>query len=152
MRQRFDDPRDIHHHRGRAALFIDRAAHPLDESGLPAPKAFSRIPFPHFNSNSWRLCEEPSPAEQRIRDAPSLGKVVEYDTDWHFVVINCGSKHNLEAGRKLAIRRGGSILGLIHIDEILPEQSVAELDGAWKGDPKAIKPQPGDDVLTYPPF
>jgi hypothetical protein len=95
---------------------------------------------------------ELSAAEQRIHDAPSLGKVLEYDPDWHFVVISCGTKHNLEAGRKLAIRRGGSILGLIHVEEILPDQSVAELEGEWKTDPKSIKPQAGDDVLTYPPF
>jgi len=96
--------------------------------------------------------KEVSAAEQRIRDAPALGKVIEYDADWHFVIINCGTKHNLEAGRKLAIRRGGTILGLIRVDEILPEQSVAELDGEWKIDPQALKPQPGDDVLTFPPF
>ena len=96
--------------------------------------------------------KEVSAAEQRIRDAPALGKVIEYDADWHFVIINCGTKHNLEAGRKLAIRRGSTLLGLIRVDEILPEQSVAELDGEWKIDPQALKPQPGDDVLTFPPF
>jgi hypothetical protein len=52
----------------------------------------------------------------------------------------------------LAIRRGGNLLGLIHLDEILPQQSVAELEGAWKTDAKATKPQPGDDVITFPPF
>jgi hypothetical protein len=118
-------------------------------SGLPEPRPADSQPVPGASSPAK---QEVSAAEQRIRDAPALGKVLEYDADWHFVVINCGSQHNLEAGRKLAIRRGGTLLGLIHLDEILPQQSVAELEGAWKTDPKALKPQPGDDVLTFPPF
>jgi hypothetical protein len=128
---------------------------PQSTSGLPAPRASKPSSSSVSGSPSTANRapkEEISAAEQRIRDAPALGKVLEYDADWHFVVINCGTNHNLEAGRKLAIRRGGNILGLINIDEILPEQSVAELDGAWKTDPEAIKPQPGDDVLTFPPF
>jgi len=93
-----------------------------------------------------------TPAQQRIREAPSLGKVMEYDTDWHFVVISCGANHNLTQSQQLAIRRGHEILGLVRLDEVLPDESIANLEGAWKVDAQAPKPQVGDDVLTYPPF
>jgi len=158
MRQRFDNLNNPTPQPATPEPTFERPS-PIDESGLPAPKGqrtasspTSTLTSPSTPPAPAEARKEHSAAEQRIRDAPSLGKVLEYDADWHFVVINCGSKHNLEPDRKLAIRRDGSILGLIRIDEILPDQSVAELDGAWKGDPKAIKPQPGDDVLTYPPF
>lgn len=147
MRQRFDTLKQP-----AASVAPEPKGSPVPSgatSGLPEPRPAASQPV---SGPAAPAKQEISAAEQRIRDAPALGKVLEYDADWHFVVINCGSQHNLEAGRKLAIRRGGTLLGLIHLDEILPQQSVAELEGAWKTDPKALKPQPGDDVLTFPPF
>jgi hypothetical protein len=124
------------------------SAPPPPESFLPpAPGTTAKAPSSFVPSRTTL-----SPAQQRIRDAPSLGKVMEYDADWHFVVISCGANHNLTQNQQLAIRRGHEILGLVRLDEVLPDQSVAELDGSWKVDPQAPKPQLGDDVLTYPPF
>ncbi len=146
MRQRFDTLTAP-----TSGVTTPPSPEPEPATGLPSPRTSKPASAP--SASDPRPPKEAVPAaEQRIRDAPALGKVLEYDADWHFVVINCGTTHNLEAGTKLAIRRGGSILGLIHVDEILPEQSVAELEGAWKADPEAMKPQPGDDVLTFPPF
>jgi hypothetical protein len=150
MRQQFDSLKSPSPRSSNQTEAVNPPAEPaapvsgLPEARQPAPASSPAAPAAPK--------EETSAAEKRIREAPALGKVLEYDADWHFVVISCGSEHNLGPGRKLAIRRGGTLLGLIHLDEILPQQSVAELEGAWKTDAKATKPQPGDDVITFPPF
>lgn len=93
-----------------------------------------------------------SPDEQRIRDAPAIARVREYDPDWHFVVLDGGKERNIVPGTQLAVRRGHQILGLIRVDEVENNESVAELQGTWRADAQAIKPRRGDDVVTYPPF
>ncbi len=93
-----------------------------------------------------------SQAQRRIRDAPAIASVKQYDADWQFVVINGGQRRNLEPGRELAVRRGHEILGLVRLDEVLEEESIGELVGAWRRDKNLAKPEAGDDVITYPLF
>jgi len=95
---------------------------------------------------------ELSQAEIRVRDAPAIAQIREYDSDWHFVVLDGGEERNIKEGTQLAVRRGHSILGLIKVDEVLEQESVAELQGDWRADTQAPKPRRGDDVITYPLF
>lgn len=93
-----------------------------------------------------------SAEEQRTRAAPAIARVREYDPDWHFVVLDGGKERNIAPGTQLAVRRGHQILGLIRVDEVEENESVAELQGNWRVDAQGPKPQKGDDVVTYPLF
>jgi hypothetical protein len=121
--------------------------------GYPAPSGTgpSSSAMDTLSANAPPV-RELSTAETRIRDAPAIATVNEYDSDWHFVVIDGGKERNISEGAQLAVRREHKILGLIKVDEVLENQSVAELQGAWRNDAQAPKPRPGDDVITYPLF
>lgn len=93
-----------------------------------------------------------TPEQIRVRDAPAIAHVRQYDADWHFVVLDGGKERNIAEGTQLAVRRGHEILGLIKVDEVLENESVAELVGTWRTDAQATKPLRGDDIVTYPLF
>ncbi|MEM0970215.1 MAG: hypothetical protein AAGJ31_12730 [Verrucomicrobiota bacterium] len=93
-----------------------------------------------------------SDEDLKIKNDPAIAGVSEYESDWHFVVIDGGQERNLSPGTQLAIRRGHTILGLIRLDEVLENESVGELIGPWKADSQAPKPSRGDSVIPYPLF
>ena len=96
--------------------------------------------------------KEISQEKEKVRDAPAVARVKKYDSDWHFIVLDGGVRRNLKKGRQLAVRRGHEVLGIVEVDEVMEDESIAELVGKWRVDPKAAKPQSGDDVIAYPLF
>lgn len=119
------------------------------EADAGGPSAFAILP-------EQLVVEETTtqitPAQQKILDQPGLAKVVEYNTEWQFVVLDAGSRSNISSGRKLAVRRGSKIVGIVEVDEVDEQSCTAELMGRDKSDPKVPKPEPGDDVIAYPLF
>jgi hypothetical protein len=93
-----------------------------------------------------------SAAEQRIIDAPAVAKVVKYDADWLFVVLDGGSTRNIVSDQKFAVRRGGELICIVQVDEVDIDHSTADLIGPVRHKPDAPKPQEGDDVIGYPLF
>ena len=127
-------------------------------SSVPGKQPASRLPSsaPSFgklgSAGAAASGSQLTTEEQRIRDAPAIARVLKYDSDWHFVVLDGGKERNIVAGTQLAVRRAHQILGLIKVDEVEDKESVAELQGKWRLDPQFPKPQRGDDVVTYPMF
>lgn len=126
---------------------------PASSESVPGARLPSSSPsFGNLGTPREAAAGTLTPEEQRIRGAPAIARVREYDPDWHFVVLDGGKERNIATGTQLAVRRGHQILGLIRVDEVEDNESVAELLGNWRVDAQGPKPQKGDDVVTYPLF
>ena len=93
-----------------------------------------------------------SATEQRILDAPAVARVVKYDDDWQFVVLDGGSNRNIAPGTKFAVRRGPTLICEIQVEDVEPDYCTANLIGQARRKPDAPKPQKDDDVIGYPLF
>ena len=93
-----------------------------------------------------------TPTEQRIIDAPALARVVKYDDDWQFVVLDGGSARNIAPGTKFAVRRGSELICEIQVEDVEPDYSTANLIGRARRMADSPKPKVGDDVIGYPLF
>lgn len=89
---------------------------------------------------------------EKVRTAAAIAKVVEYDPDWAFVVIDRGKDSKIETGMHFAVRRGAEILGFIKITEVEDTSAVAQLQTRNKFSPTARKPAPGDDIIAANQF
>ena len=85
---------------------------------------------------------------EKVRTAAAIAKVVEYDPDWSYVIIDRGSKSEIETGMRFAVRRGADVLGIIKIEEVYDSHSVGQLLTRNKHSPTARKPAPGDDIIA----
>lgn len=106
------------------------------------------------NANTDASAEMAAKAEfaRQIKDAPSAGKVVVYNSDWGFVQINTGNNQSVAVGTKFAVRRGGSIVGYVKVTEVNQQTALAEMTSRNQHSETARKPQAGDDVIPWPLF
>ncbi len=86
---------------------------------------------------------------EQVKRQPALAKVIDYDPEWAILVINSGAESNIAPEMRLAVRRGGEIVGFIKVTEVEQNQSIAELMSRNKYSPTARKPKPGDDVIAF---
>jgi len=129
------------------------------DSSIPTPPAAGDYPplptlSPGFNPSPAAKASTANldASAKRVKDAQPIARVKSFEADWGVVVLNAGKANNLNVGHGLAIRRGHTVLGEIVLEEVYDTESTAELSGAWKVDPKAPKPQAGDDVISWPLF
>lgn len=115
---------------------------------LPPGSSSSKPLLPPSSKNSDGL----SATEKRVRDAPSLAKVTEYNQDYQFIVLDGGARRNLSVGSKLAVRRGHEVLGLVEVEDVFEDESSAKLTGPWAVKRDMPRPQVGDDLIQYPLF
>ncbi len=101
---------------------------------------------------SARARQELSAAQDQIRNAPAIGKVVSFDPDWNFVTVSAGDRSNVEEGQRYSIRRGVDLIGVVKIQRVFPEESIAGLVTKSNDYDAAVKPQAGDDVILYEPY
>ncbi|MDK3157201.1 hypothetical protein QPK87_11510 [Kamptonema cortianum] len=81
------------------------------------------------------------------------GKVVSFNADWNFVVIDIGDKQKVVEGVQMLLYRGNVLLGRVKIRTVERNSSVADIvavtDAAMQGagPRKVLDIQPGDIVI-----
>ncbi len=115
---------------------------------LPPGSSSSKPLLPPSSKNSDAI----TAPEKRVRDAPSLAKVTEYNQDYQFIVLDGGARRNLSVGSKLAVRRGHDVLGLVEVEDVFEDESSAKLTGPWAVKRDMPRPQVGDDLIQWPLF
>ncbi|MCX7827360.1 MAG: hypothetical protein N2689_17655, partial [Verrucomicrobiae bacterium] len=71
-------------------------------------------------------------------------KVLYYDKQWNFVVLDAGKKKGVVPNGKMILHRGTDIIGQIRIATVDDDCSIGDLLGGFKKmDPKK-EPKPGD--------
>lgn len=88
--------------------------------------------------------------QRKIMDQPAIARVLEYSAELGAVILDRGSKVNLEPGQEYSIRRRAAVIGKLRIsDTIEPDQCVADvLPGSM---PPGMVPVPGDEVILFTP-
>ena len=88
----------------------------------------------------------------KIRNAPAIGIVTSYNRDLDFVTIDAGELNGIKKSDRFSVRRGSDLLGVVRIEEVHADQSIAlivtkntEFDGA-------LKPRAGDEIISFDPF
>ncbi|MCB1232312.1 MAG: hypothetical protein KDN19_18835 [Verrucomicrobiae bacterium] len=87
--------------------------------------------------------------EAQVKRQPALAQVVDYNAEWAILVINSGAESNIAPEMRLAVRRGGEIVGFIKVTQVEANESVAVLMSPNKFSPTARKPKPGDEVIAF---
>jgi len=100
------------------------------------------------------LGQLPSMESQRekIVQAPTIGKVISYDTEWGLVTINAGRNNQVQEGTRFAVRRGDEIVGWVRVDEVFDNQSIAYMVTRNRDNDLAKKPEAGDDLIAFELF
>lgn len=100
------------------------------------------------------IAQIPSLESQRARivQAPSIGKVLSYDTEWGMVTISAGRDNQVQSGTRFAVRRGEEIVGWVRVEEVFDNQSIAHMVTRNREDDLAKKPEPGDDLIAFELF
>ena len=62
------------------------------------------------------------------------GKVVSYDKDWSFVVVNLGDKQGLKANTPLLVTRAGQVIGKLKVTRVGAATSVADVLPGLRGE------------------
>jgi len=88
----------------------------------------------------------------RIAQAPAIGKVINYDSEWGIVTFSAGRNNQVQAGTRFAVRRGNEIVGWVRVDEVLEDQSIAFMVTRNRESDLAKKPEPGDDLIAFELF
>jgi len=88
----------------------------------------------------------------KVRAAPSLARVTDYDRDWGIVTFNAGAGQGVKKNQRFAVRRGDIILGWVKVDEVQATSSIAVLVTKNKNIDTAEKPAAGDDLINFELF
>jgi hypothetical protein len=86
-----------------------------------------------------------SPLQHKVMSMPSLAKVLEYQKDYGFVILNAGSTKNVSTGSIFMLRRGNAIIARIKIGDVDNDTSVGSLD--LKSIPAGVTVEIGDEVI-----
>ena len=86
-----------------------------------------------------------SPLQHRVMSMPALAKVLEYQKDYGFVILNAGSTKNVSTGSVFMLRRGSAIIARIKIGDVDNDTSVGGLD--LKSIPAGVTVEVGDEVI-----
>jgi len=93
--------------------------------------------------------QDVSEMAERIRREAAIAKVIEYDADWAFLVLDGGADRGIETEMRFAVRRGGEILGWVKITEVEQDRAVAHLMSENKNSKTTRKPERGDDIIAF---
>jgi len=83
--------------------------------------------------------------QRQVLKAPVAAKVIEYQKEYGFVVMNAQPGIQFEKGMSFAIRREDAIIGRIKISEVEDANIIADLDP--ESVPPGVTIQVGDDVI-----
>lgn len=99
------------------------------------------------------LMEKDERRKKGVMPLGTRGKVVSFNADWNFVVINIGDEQKVVEGVQMLLYRGNVLLGRVKIRTVERTSSVADIvavtDAAMRGagDRKVLDIQPGDTVI-----
>lgn len=88
---------------------------------------------------------------EALAKAPAIGKVVAYNGDWGFAVINAGTKKGVKEGTRLAIRRRGKVVIIGIVEDVSANQSSIGFVDLRPYGRDANRPHLGDEAFIYPP-
>jgi hypothetical protein len=95
--------------------------------------------------------EELTPLQKKIREAPSIAKVIDVNEGLGFIVIDAGSSKGIEEGSRFNIRRDKFIVAEVEIYKVEnADSSIGNIDSSKK--PPGISIRKGDEVIGYPIF
>jgi len=75
----------------------------------------------------------------------TVGRVVAYNPDWNFIVVNIGDKNGVTSASNLEVQRSGKTVAKLQVTRVQPEETTAgliALNGA-----KFVKIEPSDVVV-----
>ncbi|MDF1814246.1 MAG: hypothetical protein P1V20_18725 [Verrucomicrobiales bacterium] len=133
-------------------------------STIPSPGIQDDVTLPDYVRNSVATPPEGSnygspgaqndltDAQERIKNAASIGKIVSYDEGWNLVTIDAGKSQGVEIGQRYSVRRGTNNLGIVKIFETTTSQSNANLVTDNRKFDGALKPRAGDEIIAFDPF
>lgn len=90
--------------------------------------------------------------QRKVREAPAIGKIVSYDEGWNLITIGAGKSNGIDVGQRYSVRRGSDVLGVVKIFEVFTNQSNANIVTDNRKFDGALKPQVGDDIISFDPF
>jgi hypothetical protein len=83
--------------------------------------------------------------ERQLQRAKAIGRVLEVNRGWNFVVLNIGDKQGMIPDSTLLVLRGGAQIAKLRVKTIEPSQSIADvISGSVR---KGATVQPGDNVV-----
>jgi hypothetical protein len=136
---------------GRAAVTLPPTPVSPPVAAAPPPAAAANTKdllfrSPHVSSDSLNAVPPPlTPQQRRVREAPAIGKVSEYQHQYGFVVVTAGANRKLEKDMAFALRHEGSIVGRIKITEVDQNSAVGDLD--VRSVPQGVTIEVGVDVI-----
>jgi len=86
-----------------------------------------------------------TPRQRQVLAAPSIGKVLEYQKEYGFLVLSAGASRKIEAGMTFGIRRGNSIIGRVKVTSVEEASAVADLE--TQSVPPGVTVKVGDEVI-----
>ena len=87
--------------------------------------------------------------QRKIRDAASIGKIVNVQEGLGFAIIDAGKAKGVEANMQFAIRRNVFIVGKVLVERV--EDANSSVVNIVQGSVQpGLKIQPGDTVIAYP--
>ncbi len=99
------------------------------------------------------LMEKEERRRKGVMPMGTRGKVVSFNADWNFVVIDIGDKQKVVEGVQMLLYRGNVLMGRVKIRTVERNSSVADIvavtDAAMQGvgQRKVLDIQPGDLVI-----
>jgi len=99
------------------------------------------------------LVEKEERRKQGVMPVGTRGKVVSFNADWNFVVVDIGDKQKVVEGVQMLLYRGNVLMGRVKIRTVERNSSVADIvavtDAAMQGagQTKVLDIQPGDIVI-----
>ena len=86
-----------------------------------------------------------TPLQHKVLSMPALAKVIEYNKEYGFVLIDAGFKKKVTPGSVFLLRRGGGIVARIKVSTVEEDTSVGDLDS--KSIPPGVTVQLGDEAI-----
>lgn len=118
----------------------------LPSSSDPAPAPITLPPAMAAPIPATQAAPPPlTPRQRQVQAAPALGKVIEYQQEYGFVVITGGSALKIEPGMTFAIRRGPSIVGRIKVTTVDEGSTIADVVSGSV--PAGVTIQIADDII-----
>lgn len=90
--------------------------------------------------------------QEQIQSEAAIASVTHYDEGMNFLVVSGGQDRNIESGDKFAVRRGTEIVGYVKVQEVMVNESIATLVSKNRDSVTAVKPQVGDDLISFDRF
>ncbi len=99
----------------------------------------------HINMDDSSLPPPMTPRQRQVVGMPPIAKVVQFNRENGFVIINAGLNKKLEKGNSFALRRDKYIIARIKIGDVDQQEAIGDIDSRTV--PAGVTIEAGDDVI-----